>query len=84
MKIKIKVTPRAKQNKIVGYKDGVLRVRLTAAPVDGKANAALIDYLAEEWSISRSGIKIIHGETSREKVLEVPGSVSLPLQKTLI
>ncbi len=84
MKIKVKVTSRAKQNKIVGWQGDVLRVRLTAPPVDGKANAALIAYLAEEWNTSQSGIKIIHGETSRDKVLEIPDSVSLPLQKTLI
>ena len=84
MQIKIKVTPRAKSNKILGWKQGVLRVRLTAPPVDGKANAALIDFLAEEWGISRASIKIIHGETSREKTLEIPDNTVLPLQNTLI
>lgn len=84
MQIKVKVTPRAKKNRIAGWKGDVLKVFITAPPVDGKANAALIDFLAEEWNISRSAIKIIHGETSREKVLQILDNVSLPLQNRLI
>ncbi|MDP1709635.1 MAG: DUF167 domain-containing protein [Candidatus Komeilibacteria bacterium] len=80
--IKIRVTPRAKKNQILGWNGDVLRVHVTAPPVDGKANKALVDFLAEEWGVAKSSIKIIKGETAREKVLEAPDSV--PLQNTLI
>ena len=80
--ITVKVTPRAKENKIAGVKDGILRGRSMAPPVGGKANKALIDFLADAWGVPRSSITIIRGETSREKLLEIPDSVSL--QKALI
>ncbi len=84
MKIKVKITPRAKKNRLGSWQRDVLKVFITAVPVDGKANAALIGFLAKEWNISRSDIKIIHGETAREKALEIPDDVALPLQNTLI
>jgi|GEM_PF-613265 len=82
MKLTVKVTPRAKQNKIAGWNGDVLRVHVTAPPVDGKANKALVDFLSDEWGVAKSSIKIIKGEIAREKVLEVPGNV--PLQNKLI
>lgn len=75
MQIKAKITPRAKKNQIIGWQNDILRVHITAPPVDGKANKALIDFLAEEWGVAQSTIRIIRGETSREKVLEVPDGV---------
>ncbi|MDP3995371.1 MAG: DUF167 domain-containing protein [bacterium] len=78
----VKVTPRAKENRIAGFKDNILRVRLTAPPVDGKANKALVAFLADAWGVSQSSIRIIRGEISREKVLEVPDTA--PLQKGMI
>ena len=77
--VTIKVTPRAKQNKIIGYADDVLRVHITAPPIGGKANKALIAFLSDAWDIPKSSIRIVRGESAREKVLEVPDSV--PLQK---
>jgi len=81
-RITIKVTPRAKQNRVAGYKDGILRVHVTAPPVDGKANDAVIRLLAEEWSVPKSQILIVRGQTTREKILEIPDGV--PLQNRLI
>ncbi len=81
-RVNIKVAPRAKEDKIVGFKDGILRVRLVAPPVEGKANRALVEFLADAWGVPKLSIKIIQGETSREKLLEIPDSVSL--QKALI
>lgn len=78
----VKVAPRAKENKIVGYKDNILRVRITAPPVEGKANKALVAFLADAWGVPQSSIRIVRGELSREKTLEVPDSI--PLQNELI
>ena len=80
--ITVKVMPRSKENKIVGFKDGILRVRITAPPLSGKANKALVVFLADVWNVPQSSIKIVRGETSREKILEVPESI--PLQKEMI
>lgn len=70
MRLNVRVIPNAKQNKIVdeGYR---LKVYLTAPAVEGKANKALIEFLAEHFKAKRNKIKIIRGEKSRDKVLEI-------------
>ena len=65
--------PRARQNKITTDADGTLRVHITAAPVDGAANDAVIRALAEHFRVPKSQIKIVRGETSRNKIVELPG-----------
>ena len=71
-KIKLRVIPRARQSKIDLDETGIYRVHITAAPVDGAANAAVIKMLAEYFRIPKSQIKIIRGETSRDKIIEIP------------
>lgn len=71
-RINLRVIPRAKQNKITTESDGSLRVHITAAPVDGAANDAVIKILSEHFNVQKSQIKIVRGETSRNKVVEIP------------
>ena len=74
VRIKIKVIPRAKKNQISGFMDdGSLKVRLTAPPVDGKANRALIKLLVDNLNISQANISIISGLQGRNKILEING-----------
>lgn len=68
--IKIRVVPNAKQNKIVEEKDR-LKVYLNAPPVEGKANKALVEILAEHFNVRRSKITILRGQKGREKLIEV-------------
>ena len=71
-KIKLRVIPRARQNKIeLDEITGVYRVHITAAPVDGAANAAVIKIMAEYFGVAKSQIKIVRGETSRDKIIEL-------------
>ena len=70
-KITIRVLTRASRNQVIPQPDGSFRVRLTAAPVDGKANEALIELLANHFDISKSNIKIVRGLTSKNKVVEI-------------
>jgi len=72
MRLNIKVVPNARQNKIV-EETGRLKVYLTAPPVGGKANKALIEFLAEHFGVKKNQIKIVRGEKSREKVVVVKG-----------
>lgn len=65
------IQPGARKTEIVGVHGGALKVRLAAPPVDGKANLALIDFLAEQLGIRKSAITLISGETSRAKRLRV-------------
>lgn len=76
-RIEVRVQPRASSNEIVGYRDGVLRVRLQAPPVDGAANEALVRFLADEFGVPRRQVRIVSGFGSRNKVVEVE-AVALP------
>lgn len=76
MRITVKLTPGAKKNEVAGWEtdaagERFLRACVTAAPEKGKANAALIKLLAKHWGVPKSAIKLVRGETSRLKILEV-------------
>ena len=71
-KISLRVIPRAKQNKIDVDESGVYRIHITAVPVDGAANAAVIKMLAEYFNIPKSQIKIVRGCAARDKLIEIP------------
>lgn len=77
MDIKIKVIPKSSVNAIVGFKDNVLKVKLTAVPEKGLANRALIDLLSKELKIPKSSITILSGAFSSSKVLRIEGVDSL-------
>lgn len=70
MKIDVKVTPKAAAEKVV-ESNGKLRVYVTVAPVDGKANKAVIKLLAKRFGVTPSRISILRGETSRNKLIEI-------------
>jgi uncharacterized protein len=70
-RLALKVTPNAGRNEIVGFKEGVLHVKIGAPPDKGKANKELIDFLAETLAIRKSSIRIIKGETSHNKLLAI-------------
>jgi len=69
----VRVQPRASRSEIVGLQGDALKVRLSAPPVDGAANEALIELVADELGVSRRAVRIISGESSRSKVVEVEG-----------
>ena len=72
--LNIRVQPRASRNEIGELsEDGVLRVRVTAPPTDGKANEAVVKLLAKHIGIAPSALTITRGGTSRNKVIEVEG-----------
>ncbi|MBR3147988.1 MAG: DUF167 domain-containing protein [Alphaproteobacteria bacterium] len=66
----VRVTPHAKQNKIVET-DGVLRVYTTVAPENGRANSAVVELLSEYFNVPKSRIKILKGLTGRDKVVAI-------------
>ncbi len=71
--LSVRIQPRASKNEIVVQSDGSLKIRLTAPPVDGAANEALIAFLAKVLRVSRSQIEILSGHTSREKRVRIGG-----------
>jgi uncharacterized protein (TIGR00251 family) len=72
----VRVTPKASRNSIAGLdraQDGstYLKVKVTAVPEDGKANAAVIKLLAKDWKVPKGSISVVRGDTSRNKTLKI-------------
>jgi hypothetical protein len=74
VRIHVRLTPRGGADRIEGVVDGALRVRVSAAPVDGAANEALERLLARELGVPRTGVRIASGATARTKVIEIDGA----------
>lgn len=68
--LKIKVITNAKRNEVVKG-EGTLKVYVNAPPVDGKANKVVTEVLAEYFKVRKNSVKIIRGEKSKEKVIEI-------------
>lgn len=66
--IKLKISPNASKNEII-KNDNEIKVKITAQPIENKANKALIEFLSKKFKIAKSNIEIIRGETSKEKTL---------------
>ncbi|MBQ8460088.1 YggU family protein [bacterium] len=64
----IKISPNAKKNEIIKENDCV-KIKITAQPIDGKANKALVEFLSKNFKIPKTSIEIIKGETSKEKTI---------------
>lgn len=71
MLIKIKVIPRSSKNELIKLEDRTYKLKLTAPPVDGEANEALLKFLCKEFAVSKSQIQIVKGATSRNKTIEI-------------
>jgi uncharacterized protein len=69
----VRIQPRASKNEITRMDDGRLKIRLTAPPVDGAANEALVKFLADQFNVARSQVEIVSGHTGREKVVRIAG-----------
>jgi uncharacterized protein (TIGR00251 family) len=73
LRFDVRVQPRASQTAVVGPREGRLVVRVTAPPVDAAANDAVIDLLARALAIPKRSVRIVAGQRSRTKTIEVTG-----------
>jgi len=69
----VRVVPRSSRDEIGGVQGDALKVKLAAPPVEGAANAALIEFVAKQLGVRRSAVSIVRGETSRHKIVRVAG-----------
>lgn len=81
--LRVRVQPKASSNQVLNYVDGTLRLRVTAAPENGKANAAVIELLAKKLGIGKTKISIFRGQASRIKVLRVDALTTEEIKKRL-
>lgn len=79
----IRVRARASADELVGVRDGTLLVRVTAPPVDGRANRAVCRLIARRVGVAASNVTIVRGERSRDKVIRVIGVSSSELSEAL-
>ncbi|NTW27685.1 MAG: DUF167 domain-containing protein [Candidatus Moranbacteria bacterium] len=71
MRIYIKVSPRSSKNEVVKISEGEYKVKLTAPPVDGKANELLIEVLAKHFKVAKSLVSIVGGKTAKIKMVDI-------------
>ena len=85
MKIALKVTPGARKNEILGWEEDypqigrVLRVKIAAPPVEGKANKEIVAFMAKSLGIPKSAVELLHGSTGHIKLIRVPDEAELSL-----
>ena len=73
MELRVRVTARASRDELAGLRDGVLHVRVSAPPVDGKANQAVCRLIARAVGVGRTSVSVVRGERSRDKVVRIEG-----------
>lgn len=71
--LRVRVTPKASRNEVIGVVDGCLRLRIQAPPVEGAANEKAREFLAEVLGLPRRDVVLERGQTAREKVFRVAG-----------
>jgi len=73
VRLAVLVQPRASRTRVVGEHDGQLKIQLAAPPVDGEANAALLEFLAKRLGVQRRQVTLVAGDASRRKRVLVTG-----------
>lgn len=73
-RIRVRLTPRAAHDEIAGWRGDLLRVRVTAPPVGGRANAALERLLADALGVPKSAVRVVSGARAREKTVAIEGA----------
>jgi hypothetical protein len=71
--VRVRVQPRAARDEVAGWQEGILRVRVSAPPVEGEANRALAGVLARALGVKRSAVSLVRGERGRDKLVRVEG-----------
>ncbi len=84
VRLAVQITPNAKKTEVIGVQDDALKIKLQAQPIEGKANEALINYLAKALSVPRSAVTITHGHTNKRKLVEVAGDLAPPAVEALL
>ena len=82
-RLAVRLSPRASRSEITGFEGDELRVRVTAPPVDGRANEALTGLLARRLWLARGDVRIVGGHASRLKVVAIDGLVEAEVRRRL-
>jgi uncharacterized protein (TIGR00251 family) len=83
VRISVRVHPGGRRSEVLRFQEGIWHIRVTAPPVEGKANAGLVRYLAGLLGIPESSVAIEHGQTSRNKLLRISGLTARQVESQL-
>ena len=83
VELQVRVQPRASRNEMVEWREGALAVRLTAPPVEGAANRACCDFLAQALGLKRADVELVSGEKSRAKRFRIDGLSEAALRERI-
>jgi len=75
VELEVRVIPRARRDELAGARDGRLLVRVTAPPLEGRANAAVCELIAKAAGVPKTSVAVIRGERSRDKLVRIAGNV---------
>jgi uncharacterized protein len=81
--LSVRLQPRARRDEVVGERGGAVVIRVTAPPVDGKANEALCRLIAKAAGVPPSRVSVVRGHTSRDKIVRVEGTGIDTLRRAL-
>lgn len=81
--LRVRVQPRASRDEVIGWRDGALAVRVIAPPVEGQANRAVAELLAEALGVRRSTVSVVSGERGRDKLVRIEGLTRETVQARL-
>jgi uncharacterized protein (TIGR00251 family) len=84
LRIAVHVQPSARVSEVLGEVGDALKIRLNAPPVDGKANEALIAFISEKLGVRQRDVRILRGQTSRQKLLDIDSALSVDDARALL
>ena len=80
----VQISPSAPKNALEGFRGDILRIKVAAPPVEGKANKELVAYLSDILDISKGSVRIVKGHTQRNKVIAIDGLTSAQMMQKLL
>jgi uncharacterized protein (TIGR00251 family) len=78
VRLSVQITPNAKKTEVIGVLDDALKLKLQAQPIEGKANEALVKFLAGALAVPKSAVTITHGQANKRKLIEVLSATLTP------
>ena len=84
LRIAVHVQPGARVSEVLGAVGDALKIRLNAPPVDGKANEALIAFISEKLGVRQRDVRILRGQTSRQKLIDIDSALSVEEVRLLL
>ena len=67
------IQPKSSKNEVVGIHNGEIKIKITAPPIDGRANAGLVEYLSDLFDVPKRDLTLVKGETGRHKTVDIAG-----------